>query len=146
MVSPTGRATTAASAVTKSVPATSGSTPKAVGLRIGVHRVPDMNSQTETSLKKPTDWLNRMKTIPMVVRMEMSAHPKNTHRTIVPSTRRPRPRRNLLEATLSWLPVSMSPAFDTVVSNDAPRCGLSHMVQALEIAFHDLPRDGMDRR
>ena len=75
---PIGTATTMATSATTMVPLTSGRTPKLLEAKRGVQRVPVRKSTIGTS---PKNWMvspRRVMTIPVVVRMEMTAQRNST--------------------------------------------------------------------
>jgi hypothetical protein len=78
MVNPMGNATPMAITVVNRVPVRSGKMPKCLLSNKGVHLVPVINSQTETSLKKLTDSDTNTQRIARVVTMVRDALHFNT--------------------------------------------------------------------
>ena len=91
--SPSGRATSAPIAVTSSVPATSGRTPKWAGSNSGAHSVPVRKSTIETSWKNSIAGRKSAITIPTVVATEISAQTARTTLTTSSPIRLRRARR-----------------------------------------------------
>src|SRR5688572_22958826 len=101
---PSGSATSAAIAVTTSVPETSGRTPKCAGSKSGDQFVPVRKSTTEIDWKNSNAGTNSAITIPTVVATEMSAHSART-----PLTTSSPHRRRLAR---SWIAPAVSSGVD----------------------------------
>ena len=86
VISPAGSATSMAIAEASSVPITSGSTPKCLSEKSGVHTVPKRNSPIGTSPRKATVSNSSTEMIPAVIGIEPAALRKSA-RSIASSIR-----------------------------------------------------------
>ena len=85
VIRPAGSATSIAIPEARSVPDTSGRTPKCLSEKSGVHTVPNRNSVIGTSLRKAMVSKSRTRTIPAVIRIDPAAL-RNSARSITNST------------------------------------------------------------